>query len=112
MMVALFRKELREVRWKLIVGAGIAVLTGVFLPYGFDIIKGSAQLFGEIEIRGCLVFNEKWRHRRLTIDCIYGPSGMARTSLSIFGSCSYNWGASLLERRPRAPFSSCSRSRF
>lgn len=50
MMVALFRKELREVRWKLIVGAGIAVLTGVFLPYGFDIIKGSAQLFGEIEI--------------------------------------------------------------
>jgi len=48
MMMTLFRKELREVRWKLIVGVGIAVLTGAFLPYGFDIIRGSIQFMGEI----------------------------------------------------------------
>lgn len=48
MMMTLFCKELREVRWKLIVGVGITVLMGAFLPYGFDIIRGSIQFFGEI----------------------------------------------------------------
>ena len=48
MMMTLFRKELREARWKLIVGVGIAALTGAFLPYGFDILKESTRMIGDI----------------------------------------------------------------
>lgn len=48
MMMTLYLKELRETRWKLIIGLAIAVVTAASLPFAFELVKSSAGIFDDI----------------------------------------------------------------